>query len=199
MLHMLLLQSTLRTCAFLPAQRSSRVFFFYYLHLNNSAEVHLLSPHGLIIIVVGQWGTVIYYSKSSYPVTGSLAGHCERVPFQWQTQRGFTVFFCKSSSKTCCTGQFIAAVGHSLYANNQVCLGLKPKARKLVSFTGTLFVPASSSDGNPEITQESRIGNCGLLLGGRLSGYLKRERERERERERSLRNDGELFIWVPHL
>jgi len=184
MLHMLLLQSTLRTCAFLPAQRSSRVFFFYYLHLNNSAEVHLLSPHGLIIIVVGQWGTVIYYSKSSYPVTGSLAGHCERVPFQWQTQRVFTVFFCKSSSKTCCTGQFIAAVGHSLYANDQVCLGLKPKARKLVSFTGTLFVPASSSDGNPEITQESRIGNCGLLLGGRLSGYLKREREREREREK---------------
>jgi hypothetical protein len=58
---------------------------------------------------------------------------------------------------------------------------IKPKARNLVSFTGTLFVPASSSHGNPEITQESIIGNCGLLLDGRLSDSLKRERERERK------------------
>jgi hypothetical protein len=93
------------------------------------------------------------------------------------------VFFCKSSSNTYCTGQSTGAVGHALYAKDQVCLGLKPKARKLVSFTGTLFVPVSSSDGNPEITQESRIGNCGLL-GGRLSDSLKREREREKLTER---------------
>jgi len=56
----------------------------------------------------------------------------------------------------------------------------KPKARNLVSFTGTLFCSGgSNSDGHPEITQESRIGNCRLLLGGCLSGSLRRERERE--------------------
>lgn len=73
---------------------------------------------------------------------------------------------------------------YALYSNDQVCLGLNPKARNLVSFTGTLFVPASNSDGHPEITQESRIGNCRLLLGGRLSGSLKRECEREKLTER---------------
>jgi hypothetical protein len=115
-------------------------------------------------------------------------------------ERRFTVFLFTSSSKSSnCTGQFPAAVGNALYVNDQVCLGLNRKARKLVSFTGSLFVPASNSDGHPEITQESRIRNYVLFLGGRLSGSLKRERERERERERSLRNDGELFIWVPHL
>jgi hypothetical protein len=108
----------------------------------------------------------------------------------------FIVFFCTSSSKTCCTGHFTAAVGHALYANDQVCLRLMPIAW-LVSFTGTHSL-CSGIEFRWQSRNHTRVENWQLwFVFGWASFWF--SRERERERERSLLNDGELFIWVPHL